>query len=164
MAGGKENARQKMINLMYLVFIAMLALNMSKEVLATFGVIQNEVSKSSKLLDGNNKDQIIAMKSSAQESPLKWKEPFETVSLVSEASENLLAFINSDSMKRPIKMTLNKIKREVDGSIPDSIPDYEVMDQTVWFDELFFNGAYKNSENTGYTDKGNEIDRLMKEF
>ena len=29
MAGGKENARQKMINLMYLVFIAMLALNMS---------------------------------------------------------------------------------------------------------------------------------------
>ncbi|MAQ00171.1 MAG: hypothetical protein CMC51_05120 [Flavobacteriaceae bacterium] len=164
MAGGKENARQKMINLMYLVFIAMLALNMSKEVLATFGVIQNEVSKSSKLLDGNNKDQIIAMKSSAQESPLKWKEPFETVSLVSEASENLLAFINSDSMKRPIKMTLNKIKREVDGSIPDSIPDYEVMDQTVWFDELFFNGAYKNSENTGYTDKGNEFVRLMNEF
>ena len=39
MAGGKENARQKMINLMYLVFIAMLALNMSKEVLMTFGEI-----------------------------------------------------------------------------------------------------------------------------
>jgi len=33
MAGGKLTPRQKMINLMYLVFIAMLALNMSKEVL-----------------------------------------------------------------------------------------------------------------------------------
>ena len=34
MAGGKLSARQKMINLMYLVFIAMLAMNMSKEVLS----------------------------------------------------------------------------------------------------------------------------------
>ena len=43
MASGQESARQKMINLMYLVFIAMLALNMSKEVLATFGVITTDV-------------------------------------------------------------------------------------------------------------------------
>ena len=39
MAGGKQTPRQKMINLMYLVFIAMLALNMSKEVLAAFGAM-----------------------------------------------------------------------------------------------------------------------------
>ena len=51
MAGGKENARQKMINLMYLVFIAMLALNMSKEVLATFGVIQNEVQLNNPIIE-----------------------------------------------------------------------------------------------------------------
>ncbi len=38
MAGGKLTPRQKMINLMYLVFIAMLALNMSKEVLSAFGL------------------------------------------------------------------------------------------------------------------------------
>ena len=37
MAGGKVTPRQNMINLMYLVFIAMLALNMSKEVLTAFG-------------------------------------------------------------------------------------------------------------------------------
>lgn len=36
MAQGKLSPRQKMINLMYLVFIAMLALNMSKEVLSAF--------------------------------------------------------------------------------------------------------------------------------
>ena len=33
MAAGKQDSRQKMINMMYLVFIAMLALNISKEVL-----------------------------------------------------------------------------------------------------------------------------------
>ena len=38
MAGGKASARQKMINLMYLVFIAMMAMNMSKEVLSAFRI------------------------------------------------------------------------------------------------------------------------------
>lgn len=164
MASGQESARQKMINLMYLVFIAMLALNMSKEVLATFGIIQNEVSKSSKLLQSNNSDLISAIKSSAEESPLKWKAPFETVSLVSNTAEELLSFLNSDSIKRPIKMELNKFQREVDGSIPDSIPDYQVMDKTQYFDELFFNGAYKNSENTGYNASGTLFVSLINNF
>ena len=164
MASGQESARQKMINLMYLVFIAMLALNMSKEVLATFGIIQNEVSKSSKLLQSNNSDLISAIKSSAEESPLKWKAPFETVNLVSNTAEELLSFLNSDSIKRPIKMELNKFQREVDGSIPDSIPDYQVMDKTQYFDELFFNGDYKNSENTGYNASGTLFVSLINNF
>ena len=47
MAGGKQTPRQKMINLMYLVFIAMLALNMSKEVLAAFGAMNKDFIESS---------------------------------------------------------------------------------------------------------------------
>jgi hypothetical protein len=43
MAGGKLTPRQKMINLMYLVFIAMLALNMSKEVLTAFGLMNEKI-------------------------------------------------------------------------------------------------------------------------
>jgi len=42
MAGGKLTPRQKMINLMYLVFIAMLAMNMSKEVLSAFGLMNEK--------------------------------------------------------------------------------------------------------------------------
>ena len=45
MAGSKESTRQKMINLMYLVFIAMLALNISKEVLGTLGILKEDISK-----------------------------------------------------------------------------------------------------------------------
>ena len=44
MAGGKLSPRQKMINLMYLVFIAMLALNMSKEVLKAFGLLEEKIT------------------------------------------------------------------------------------------------------------------------
>jgi gliding motility-associated protein GldM len=39
MAGGKLNARQKMINMMYLVLTALLALNVAKEVLNAFVII-----------------------------------------------------------------------------------------------------------------------------
>ena len=46
MAGGKATPRQKMINLMYLIFIAMLALNMSKEVLAAFGIMTEKMESS----------------------------------------------------------------------------------------------------------------------
>ena len=48
MAGGKQTPRQKMVNLMYLVFIAMMALNMSKEVLTAFGLINES------LVEANN--------------------------------------------------------------------------------------------------------------
>ena len=46
MAGEKTNTRQKMINMMYLVFIAMLALNISKEVLGTLGILSEDMEKS----------------------------------------------------------------------------------------------------------------------
>lgn len=45
MAGGKETPRQKMIGMMYLVLMAMLAMNVSKEVLNSFIVIDEALSK-----------------------------------------------------------------------------------------------------------------------
>ena len=48
MAAGKQDSRQKMINMMYLVFIAMLALNISKEVLATLGILNEDIENSIK--------------------------------------------------------------------------------------------------------------------
>ena len=41
-----QKLRQNMINMMYLVFIAMLALQISKEVLATLGVLSEDMEKS----------------------------------------------------------------------------------------------------------------------
>ena len=43
-----KTTRQKMINLMYLVFIAMLALNISKEVLGTLGILKEDITKNAK--------------------------------------------------------------------------------------------------------------------
>jgi gliding motility-associated protein GldM len=48
MAGGKETGRQKMIGMMYLVLTALLALNMSKEVLEAFVSIDSNVQEANR--------------------------------------------------------------------------------------------------------------------
>ncbi len=49
MAGGKETPRQKMIGMMYLVLTALLALNVSKEILDAFVAIEENTQKSNVL-------------------------------------------------------------------------------------------------------------------
>ena len=43
MAGGKISPRQKMINMMYLVLTALLALNISKDMLKAFAKVNNSL-------------------------------------------------------------------------------------------------------------------------
>ena len=180
MAGGKENARQKMINLMYLVFIAMLALNMSKEVLMTFGEIDREVVKSTKSLKESNKAAIQVIKNSAKNDSLQWYIAYQPISKIAEAANELTEFINKNdnelitpyevndvtyqSFKRPILEKDNSFGRTIDGSIPEMVGDYEVMDNSASYDEMLFTGDYVNEDNTGYTAAGQEFVRLVNNF
>ncbi|GAB1463443.1 type IX secretion system motor protein PorM/GldM [Pedobacter sp.] len=59
MAGGKETARQKMIGIMYLVLLAMLALNVSDLVLKAFKNINDSLNTSKENV-GNNVTQLLA--------------------------------------------------------------------------------------------------------
>ncbi len=68
MAGGKLSARQKMINMMYLVLTALLALNVSKEIIKAFNLIENSLDKSTQNLDQAN-NQIIAALAKDGENP-----------------------------------------------------------------------------------------------
>ena len=52
MAGGKETPRQKMIGMMYLVLTALLALNISKEVLNGFVKVENSLQDTQHTLKG----------------------------------------------------------------------------------------------------------------
>ena len=50
MAGGKETPRQKMIGMMYLVLTALLALNVSKEIIAAFVTINDKLDTSGEVI------------------------------------------------------------------------------------------------------------------
>jgi hypothetical protein len=54
MAGGKQSPRQKMINLMYLVFIAMLAMQIDREVLRGFDDVNQTLMTTNTALLSNN--------------------------------------------------------------------------------------------------------------
>ncbi len=72
MAGGNLSPRQKMINLMYLIFIAMLALNMSKEVLSAFGLMNEKLTESNEAAAERNAAFMAGLEQKASEQPAKY--------------------------------------------------------------------------------------------
>ena len=69
MAGGKLSPRQKMINMMYLVLTALLALNVSKEMLKSFHLMEVSFNKASENLDGKIKGQMEGFAEQAGNDP-----------------------------------------------------------------------------------------------
>src|SRR5688500_5457041 len=67
MAGGKESARQKMINIMYLVLLAMLALNVSDTILNAFKNINDSLQTSRT----NVENSVMQLFTSFEETKLK---------------------------------------------------------------------------------------------
>lgn len=55
MSGGKETPRQKMIGMMYLVLTALLAMNVSKQILKGYVTVNESMERSKKNLEENNK-------------------------------------------------------------------------------------------------------------
>lgn len=69
MAGGKETPRQKMIGMMYLVLTALLALNVSKQILKGYITVNESMEKSKEALKANNKRVIEAFENTINGNP-----------------------------------------------------------------------------------------------
>ena len=117
----------------------MLALNMSKEVLTTFGEIDAKVSTSTVNIKAKNTSDLDDLKKDAQNDAANWAEAYEMVDQISSLANTLDTYINNE-VKFPITMKEDKYDRNGDGNTKDLIPDYEVMDNAKEYDELFFKG------------------------
>ena len=71
MAGGKLTPRQKMINMMYLVLTALLALNVTNEVLNAFHLVNEGLQSSNGSLTSKNEDIYKAFEKQNQDDPKK---------------------------------------------------------------------------------------------
>ena len=132
MGGAKESPRQKMINLMYLVFISMLALNMSKEVLSAFGMISEQVTENNISLQERIITFETSIESNYQQEGKIWKEKKIAKDQVHEIATNFLNYLSELQQTPP--------QKEVKG-LTDPINDYEVMDKPDYFDNKFFIGS-----------------------
>ena len=142
MAAEKVNTRQKMINMMYLVFIAMLALNISKEVLATIGVINEDLETSIQQLSNDNIIKYATI-DNLQTQP-EYQVVYPYVQSLKEKSNSYVIYI--DQLKDDLLSSdkegtdyVREIKNKSNKEKPSqTMTDYRVMDKSGPLDELFF--------------------------
>ena len=85
----KVSPRQKMINLMYVLLMAMLALNVSSDVLNGFTLVDESLSKSSESTDRQNNALYEAFEMHMQQNPEKVREWYERACEVREMSDTI---------------------------------------------------------------------------
>ncbi|WP_293293634.1 gliding motility protein GldM [Allomuricauda sp.] len=138
MAGGKQTPRQKMINLMYLIFIAMLALNMSKEVLAAFGLMNEKLETSNTSMDSNNASFFASLETKASENAEEYGDLYEDAQKVKELSDDYYSYLEG-------------LKKEMTADLEDP-KDYVVMDKSDYLDQKFFQGDNLGPEGKKFMD------------
>ncbi|WP_432671958.1 gliding motility protein GldM [Flavobacterium sp. SM2513] len=139
MAGGKLTPRQKMINLMYLVFIAMLAMNMTKEVLTAFGLMNEKFETANTEASSTNQAMMQALDAKAIEAKGEFEKAAVTAHKVEAATKKFDAFVASAKTE-----VLVGVEAE-EGKLP-----YESMDKADNLDNGWFVGE-------GYTDRGKKV-------
>jgi len=94
MAGGKETARQKMINIMYLVLLAMLALNVSDTILNAFKNI-NDSLESSRTNVNTSIDQLFTafQNTKLKEEPARAQPIWEKANQAKKYADDLNAYV-----------------------------------------------------------------------
>jgi len=102
--------RQKMINLLYVVLMAMLALNISTEVLNGFSIVEESLNRTTANSSSENLSLYKDFEDQMQKNPAKVREWFEKATTIKNMSDSLYNFAQS------LKVA---IVREADGESGD---------------------------------------------
>ena len=147
MAGGKLSARQKMINLMYLVFIAMIAMTTSKEILSAFSLFNTKFESANELAVNSNTTLLKGLAKQAEEKPKDFGVAFNNAQKISSISDDFFKYLETQK-----KMILDKGKyaekfRE-EGGLPA-----EEMDKGDALDEFWFTGDRLTQNGKAFVDR-----------
>ena len=132
MAAEKVNTRQKMINMMYLVFIAMLALNVSKEVLGTLGILSEDMEKSTAELKSSIDDLYTTIDLNSNQD--YYKIPSEELPKLRDLTDDYWSYIQmlKDSLISLDKnnyLTNVSVKNEDGEKTEVTMVDYQIIDK-----------------------------------
>ncbi len=121
-----QMTRQKMINLMYLVFIAMLALNISAEVLDGFVLINDNIQENIRVTTERNNQIYAVIEESNNENSRKAKQWFDKAQGVKQQTDSLFNYI---------QYLKTEIAKETDGKDAD-VDNLKKMDNTSATSEI----------------------------
>ena len=94
MAGGKMSPRQKMINMMYLVLMALLALNVSKEILKSFHLFEMSFNRAAENIDAKNSATMKALEKSMEEKAAKTRPYMDRAKEAQKVSNGFISYMN----------------------------------------------------------------------
>jgi gliding motility-associated protein GldM len=107
MAGGKLSPRQKMINMMYLVLTALLALNVTKEVINAFVTINESVVLTKENLEKKNQNTYAAFAQAMSVDATKYADVNKRAELIRKEANEIHKFI--DETKTELIRTSEKL-------------------------------------------------------
>ncbi len=110
MSGEKLSARQKMIGMMYLVLTAMLALNMSKEVLNAFISVDEGLRKTNITLAGKSSSTMVDFDAKSQTNPEKVGPYINAAKNVEDKSDELISYM--EEMKARVMAASEKGQKD----------------------------------------------------
>lgn len=93
MSGAKETPRQKMIGMMYLVLTALLALNISKEVLDGFVKVENSLLQTQATLSSKISDTYSALEGKYSSNQVKVGPFYDQAQAIVQKSDDLVRYI-----------------------------------------------------------------------
>ncbi len=106
----------------------MLALNMSKEVLSAFGLLEKKITEANVATTQRNNAFMANLATKASDQPEKYADLKEKADRINSLSNDLDSYIEN------IKVDMMKTIRE------DDLDDYEVQDKPDFLDQKFFQG------------------------
>lgn len=111
MAGGKMSARQKMINLMYIVLMALLALNVSKDILDAFVILDKGINETLVTFEEKNQYLYDKFYKANIDNPVKVEPWLKKANELKSISNDLVAYI--ENLKRHLYKTVEGISQEM---------------------------------------------------
>ena len=143
MAGGKLSPRQKMINLMYLIFIAMLAMQMDKKVLSSFGFMKEKIEDANVASSTNIDNILSSLNTKATDQPDKFANLNKKAQEINKLSEDL--FVYMSALKDSILSDTDE----------EDLTNYEAMSGGDRLDELFFKGEGLTTQGEAFVERIN---------
>ena len=142
-----------MINMMYLVFIAMLALNIGKEVLATLGVLNDDLESSITELEASSTASYSQIETNSEK--LDYKIAASKVTEMKVEADNFFNYIQliKDSLLVGENGEKNKYLKQIENKeTGEEITRmaYQEMDKSMVLDDYFFEGEFLTANGEQY--------------
>ncbi|MET3536138.1 type IX secretion system motor protein PorM/GldM [Chryseobacterium limigenitum] len=157
MAAGKQTPRQKMINLMYLVFIAMMALNIDAEIIRSFYDSTKALNETRFLTEKKN-EKIFerTLEAKAQQVPDTYATPWEQYKVLKSKVDVLVN--SAEEIKNNLKKQSEFHEKDKTGKDIDVSENFAALNNNEATMIYFFKDGDENSPTKGAMDLKAKMD------